>query len=429
MNAPLTGTPPADLVVTEKLYERPTRAPDLQAEAEAVQELSSRLIADAESAVQRFLELAMKLCRAGSAGLSVLTQSAAGEPMFRWEAIAGELAPYVGRTAPRHASSCGLCLDHGRPILAYRPGRHFPLLGNEAPEVVEALLVPLYDAGNEPLGVLWIVSHHEPNGFQQHGFDAEDARIMQHLAMQLVLALKILRSQAQHQQTVAAMSQTLATKDAVVKEVNHRVKNTIQTAVALLRLQRRAARSEEAKVVLDEAEKRLSVFSSIHQMLYQGASDSQRISMEAIMRGLAESLRKSFADVSERVQLKVSVEPTALDPDRAIPLALIANEAITNAFKHGFPNGRSGTVQVRLQNSGDGVLCLVIDDDGVGMASHAGSDSLGLQLIRSFAKQLGGQLSIKGQGGTRIAVSLKEPQGEAPGLVRGEGAPSLAAAR
>lgn len=181
-----TGRQPADLVITEELRRRPCKPVNLQAEAEAFRELSDLIARNPNRAINRFMELAVELCRAGSAGLSLLDENEAGEQEFYWEAIAGVLKDHVGGTTPRHFSPCGLCLDAGRTILVSRPFEVFDYFNAAEQPLMEGLVVPLYDTGGLPLGTLWVV-HHDV----ARQFDAEDARVMEQLAVQLVLALKL----------------------------------------------------------------------------------------------------------------------------------------------------------------------------------------------------------------------------------------------
>ena len=184
---------PPDVLITHELASRPRRKPDLAAEASAFRELSVLMLASPGRAIQRFLDLALDLCAAGTAGLSLLEKDGA-EAHFRWDSMAGALASHVGGTTPRDFSPCGLCLDVGRTILLRRPFQVFEYF-NAAPEpLMEGLIVPLYDTGGSALGTLWVV-HHDP---ARH-FDAEDARVMEQLAVQLVLALKLRRHGAETQ--------------------------------------------------------------------------------------------------------------------------------------------------------------------------------------------------------------------------------------
>jgi two-component sensor histidine kinase len=268
---------PEDVLATEAMLARPRKAPDLAAEVAAFRELSALIAADPARAVQRFLELALALCGAGSSGLSVLAEDERGEPVFRWDALAGAFAPYAGGTTPRRFSPCGLCLDRDAAILVSRPARVFRYFEAAEPEIVEGLIVPVRGAdGAPPLGTLWVV-HHDEHG----GFDGEDARVMEELAVQMTLALGLLREAAE--------------RDAAAREVHHRVKNTLAATAGVLRLQARSAPSAEARAALDGALGRLGVFASAHDLLHRAASasgaGSGSVEVAALLDRLVDALR------------------------------------------------------------------------------------------------------------------------------------------
>jgi len=120
--------------------------------------------------LQRLVETARELCRADTAGISLLEGD-----VFRWEAVAGVFASYRDGTMPRAASPCGVCIDENVTQLMHLPDRHFPALRAE-PRFVEALLIPFRVRGR-PVGTVWIVSHTD-----ERKFDREDERVVQTLA-------------------------------------------------------------------------------------------------------------------------------------------------------------------------------------------------------------------------------------------------------
>ena len=176
----------ADVLITGELATRSRKTSDLDAEAAALLELAALTAEQPEAAVQRFLEHAIALCGAGSAGLSLIEERGGHRRAFRWDALAGPLAGQGGEAAPFDFSPCGLCLAAGRPTLVNRPSRAFGYLETLAPAVMEGLITPLYDTGGVPLGTLWVV-HHDA----ERRFDAEDARVMEQLAGLLVVAVKL----------------------------------------------------------------------------------------------------------------------------------------------------------------------------------------------------------------------------------------------
>lgn len=383
------GLAPEDVLATEEMLARPRKAADLAAEVAAFRELSALMAVDPARAVQRFLELALVLCGAGSSGLSVLAEDGRGEPVFRWDALAGAFAPHVGGTTPRRFSPCGLCLDRDETILVSRPARVFRYFEAAEPEIVEGLVVPVrgIDAA-PPLGTLWVV-HHDRRG----RFDAEDARVMEELAVQMTLALGLLRD--------------AAARDAATQEVHHRVKNTLAATAGVLRLQARAAPSAEARAALDEALGRLGVFASAHELLCRAATGAGAVEVAALLEHLVDALRWSACCADGRVRLRVRAdEGVSLPPDVAVSLALVANEAVTNACKHAFPDGRAGEVEVRLGRRADGALVLAVRDDGVGLPVQAPEGGLGMRLIRGFVRKVGATLTLSGEGGTTVALTL-----------------------
>ena len=383
------GLAPEDVLATEEMLARPRKAADLAAEVAAFRELSALMAVDPARVVQRFLELALVLCGAGSSGLSVLAEDGRGEPVFRWDALAGAFAPYVGGTTPRRFSPCGLCLDRDATILVSRPARVFRYFEAAEPEIVEGLVVPVrgIDAA-PPLGTLWVV-HHDRRG----RFDAEDARVMEELAVQMTLALGLLRD--------------AAARDAATQEVHHRVKNTLAATAGVLRLQARAAPSAEARAALDEALGRLGVFASAHELLCRAATGAGAVEVAALLERLVDALRWFACCADGRVRLRVRAdEGVSLPPDVAVSLALVANEAVTNACKHAFPDGRAGEVEVRLGRRADGALVLAVRDDGVGLPVQAPEGGLGMRLIRGFVRKVGATLALSGEGGTTVALTL-----------------------
>ena len=380
---------PPDLL-SDALLERPTRVRDQAAELRAFQDLSKLVVSNPSAAVQRFLDLAVDLCSAGSAGWSRLGRNATGEQVFWWDALAGQLGSHTGGTTPRNFSPCGLCLDAGKTVLVARPARVFTYFNDVDVAIVEALIVPVYDTSGAALGTIWVV-HHDTKRF-----DANDAVVMEELAVQLVLALKTINDARRHDEEIAS-------KLALIKDTDHRVKNTIQSIASLLTLQARGCKAPEARAALEEAKSRLEVFSRVHELLHGNGDGERAVDVAAVIETIATSMRSIFSD---RVALQVQADHVILPSRLAVPLALLINESITNAYKHAYPNGQSGEIVVRLARSADGALNVAIQDDGVGLSTGAREGALGLRLIRSFASQLGGELGVQSSSGVTIRLTI-----------------------
>ncbi|MBP5973953.1 PAS domain-containing protein [Brasilonema sp. CT11] len=192
------------VVITEELSRRSPRPPNLQAENQALHALVRQLVNQPEAMLQSIVDMALDLCSAQSAGVSLLETTPTGEEIFRWNVLAGTLKQYVGNTAPRNFSPSGTCLDglrpggaeRGTPVLFSYPSRYFTYLQETEAQIVEILVLPLI-ANNDALGTIWIVSH-----WGQQQFDSEDLRVMTSLADFTATALLV--NQRQTRELLAA---------------------------------------------------------------------------------------------------------------------------------------------------------------------------------------------------------------------------------
>jgi two-component sensor histidine kinase len=190
----------------------------------------------------------------------------------------------------------------------------------------------------------------------------------------------------------------------MLHEVNHRAKNSIQIAMSLLGLQMHATQSEEVRLELANAIRRLGNIAAAHLMLNSQSPDEQRTSFRAYLTLICTETHQSLG--GEKIALIVNADELALDTSRAINLALIASEALTNAMKYAFSDGRRGTIRVDCHLDRDEAT-LTIADDGVGFAPASREGALGLRLVRTLAKAIGGKADIDGRNGTRIEVRFK----------------------
>ncbi|MBD2315081.1 PAS domain S-box protein [Desertifilum sp. FACHB-1129] len=208
-----------EITITEELYQRPPRPANVQAENQALRTLIHQMAQDYENLMQTLVNVALDLCQAGTTGVSLLETLPDGEEIFRWNALAGTLAPYVGGSSPRHFSPCGFCLEQGSPVLFSHPERYFTNLQATHTPIVEGLVLPLI-ADNHALGTIWMMSHDE----QRH-FDSEDVRMMTSLAD--LTATALLLQQRQTRELLAANA-TLETEVGERKQAEERSRALIQ---------------------------------------------------------------------------------------------------------------------------------------------------------------------------------------------------------
>ena len=112
-----------------------------------------------QNVLQKLVEVALELSRAQSAGVSILEEEK-GRKIFKWHAVAGQWARYVGGTMPRNASPCGTVLDRNDSLLLSHPERYYPIPSTITPPIVEVLLIPFHVA-DKPIGTIWAIAHDE----------------------------------------------------------------------------------------------------------------------------------------------------------------------------------------------------------------------------------------------------------------------------
>lgn len=194
-------------------------------------------------------------------------------------------------------------------------------------------------------------------------------------------------------------------KEFLIKEVNHRIKNSLQAALSLLSIQANRDGDRHVRDALQSASLRLARLAEIHELLYK-AEGYQTIEVRDYLKGLCQRLLLSFQPASEHVTLDLDIETVEWGPDLVLPLALIVNEAVTNAIKYAFPQQRRGTIRVTLRRGARNDYRLVVQDDGIGLSDEVRHGCLGLKLIAMFAKQIGGNCQVATGGGTTVAVSF-----------------------
>jgi PAS domain S-box-containing protein len=205
-----------------------------------------------------------------------------------------------------------------------------------------------------------------------------------------------------------ALRDSLREKEVLLKEVHHRVKNNLQVISSILNLQSSYVEDEALKQVLRESQNRIKTMSFIHENLYQKDQFSS-IDFSDYIKNLSTNLLHSYQIYSNLVEIKYNVSQVFLTLDQAIPCGLIVNELVSNALKHAFPNGNTGTIRIELKEENE-LVYLGIMDDGVGLPDTLdtkNTETLGLQLVWSLAEQLDAKLDIKSDSGTEYLITFE----------------------
>lgn len=191
-------------------------------------------------------------------------------------------------------------------------------------------------------------------------------------------------------------------------EIHHRVKNNLQIISGLLQTQAEIADDTRVTRIISDAQERLISMSLIHQNLYQ-SDDLNKVSIRSYLEELITNIQRSHTGDDSIIDFDLRVEDEFLDIDAAIPLGLILNELITNAYKYAFPDRKVGKIVVELSKTTK-QFTLLVSDNGVGFPSDYNlneNNSLGLKLVTGLVRQLEGKISWRKEApGTTIAIEF-----------------------
>jgi two-component sensor histidine kinase len=203
--------------------------------------------------------------------------------------------------------------------------------------------------------------------------------------------------------------EVLAAQQAVLlKEMNHRVANSLQLISSLIELQARKVPDETARALLRQAAERVEAVTLVHRRLYT-SQDVESVDMESYLAGLVDELSRATRGSDGPGAIQFACAPVRLETDRAVALGLVVNELVTNALKYAYPDG-AGIVRVTLEHGSEsGMLHLIVEDDGVGFADDAPArgSGLGSLIVNSMAQTLRAKVERDpGHGGTRVVVTM-----------------------
>ena len=197
-----------------------------------------------------------------------------------------------------------------------------------------------------------------------------------------------------------------------MREVNHRVGNSLQLVAAFLHLQANGSASPETREALNEANRRVLAIAQVHRRLYT-SDDVKAVALDSYLAALIDDLGESSDAEAGSTQLSLAAVPLMIDADSAVTIGVIVTELVINALKYAYPSG-SGPVRVLLETEeADGFYRLVVEDDGVGKAEAGGkrggpaSSGIGRTIIKAMASKLNASVTYDdAETGTRAVMSF-----------------------
>ncbi len=254
---------------------------------------------------------------------------------------------------------------------------------------------PLRTSDGLSIGTLCVVD------YVPRDLPEELQQLLRVMADQVMRQIELRRAAVIQDQTQGELREALEQKRLLIKEIDHRVKNSLQTINSFLQLQALSAKTEAERRSLEEAEARVMTVARVHQQLYT-AGDHRRVQLASFLSGLAVALE----EVAEAgVRITVDSEPAHVSGRHASSVGILVNEVVSNALKYAFPElGKGGRVHITLAREGD-ELHLSIVDDGVGFdpAAPPRGTGVGMRIVDGMVRSLRGRLEVSsGPEGTRF---------------------------
>jgi signal transduction histidine kinase len=457
-------------LITSALYSRPSRHPDYEAEAKVLGELAHALATSDTEMLDTLAREAARLCRADSAGISVL-ESPPGRPAsFRWAALAGRAVPLLNTHRPFDDSLCGVTLAMGRPELFGTPQRFFPSIEMLSPPVVEALLVPI-PVRDDAWGAIWVMSQRP-----EVRFDAEDLRLLTSLADFTGATMHVARMKAlaesraiQAEAAQSALREAEAHKDEFIATLSHELRSPIapiDSAIKCLgRLELQSQQAEQAEQALDIAARQLHRLQRLVDDLFDASRIRQgKVTVRPENSLLADILNDAIAAVRPQMEarkhmLKVTAPSDAVlvyvDAGR---ITQVLVNVLSNAAKYSPDGSRivlTAAVEAPATPTGsttEPTLLMTVADEGYGISAPAlphvfdmftqrGSRSpsteaglgIGLALVKYLVEAHGGTVTVQSgesSSGTTVTIRLPLARGpELPGTPPHGGVPCAAPCR
>ena len=450
----------AGAIMTATLEDRPHRTPDFAAESASMHRLAQALTASDGAVLQTLADIALTLCDAGSAGISLLEQGDGGKPVLRWAALSGACTASVDTTVPIDDSPSGIALQLGTAQLLSFPQRHFACLQDVRPEMVEELVVPI-PGQPEPWGALWVMSHD-----REHVFDAEDCRILTSLANFTCAALTMTRAKADAEARAAeaeatrnALALVEARKDDFIALLSHELRNPLGPIDSALSAARKLAEDNAAVLsVLGIADRQMQLLKRLVDDLLDASRIrhgklSVRPAYGVLQDIVADAVTAMSADVDIRQhRLHVAVPPYQVTVHAdAARLTQVVSNLLSNAVKYTPPGGdiilSVVAPDLRIAQTDDlspWDTVITVKDNGNGIPASllphvfemfaqsasarervAGGLGIGLAVVRHLVKAHNGTVTIASAGerqGTEVTVRL-------PVVCKSAGEPSATAPR
>lgn len=206
------------------------------------------------------------------------------------------------------------------------------------------------------------------------------------------------------------LDQSAKEKEVLLKEVHHRVKNNLQIISSILQLQSDKFDNQQLKKIMKEGQHRIQSMAIVHQQLY-GSESLSEINFKKYVEQLTRQIRLGYQDPEKEINVIIQIQECTFTIPTTIPLGLIINELVSNAYKYAFKNKKEGTISIEVKQLKTHDYQLMVKDNGKGIQQDLNIEeinSLGLKLVRILTHQLQGNFSYKNDEGAQFMITFKD---------------------
>lgn len=304
----------------------------------------------------------------------------------------------VGKSVPRNRGISGWVAENKRPYLTndVEQSEHFYRDLVEGFKTKTMICVPLINRKNEVIGVMQAINRRGNADFTPH-----DIPVFQALASHITIAIERTRQ-------IDILHSRLQEKDALIIELHHRIKNNLQSILALIDNEIDEIEDEHARRVLRQTVMRIQSMSKLHDMLSEKNLEN-RVEMGRYLHQLSDRIQETMSSLLYDVKISLDCEEVHLAQDRALLCGLILNELMINIYKHAFRKEEDdGAIEIGLSTK-DGLIELRVSDNGVGLPEDfkiAKKYSIGMWIVDELLKKLKADLHVSRESGTRFVFTF-----------------------
>ncbi|MGV3554244.1 MAG: histidine kinase dimerization/phosphoacceptor domain -containing protein [Croceibacterium sp.] len=206
-------------------------------------------------------------------------------------------------------------------------------------------------------------------------------------------ALARLRLEQARDKATAELKAANLRLEALLREVNHRVANSLQLVISMVSMQSRLLPDQAARAALKDTERRIQAIAAVHRRLYT-SGDAEGVEMDEYLAAIVQELQETWSNPVSPRAIALEAEALRLETDKAVSLGVIVNELVSNACKYAYAEGEEGEVRIRLKREGENTFRLEVEDDGCGCRGDETPKGTGLgsKLVSAMAGSLQGTL-------------------------------------